>query len=460
MKKILCIFLALVLLLICGCSSDSDKVQPTVALLDEYLENVDSFEGRVREFGVAASYIDAFEDLVISVIYPETQIETLDNAINQWVDETLEKYKAEASKTKGTEIAELSVTYDSYSVNETTLAIKLSGTFFSPSMAHPIDLLKTFNFDITNQKILTLNDILTEDGINALKKLVSTKAEINTEEVDDGILNYFLVTNETLEIILNRGDYLPMSEGSKTISVPFEELGDVFCEAFFYKPPKPEPPPPPAVPQPVAPMPPVNTGGGMIALTFDDGPSAHTERLLNIFATYGGKGTFFVMGSFINGREETLKRIVNEGHQIGNHSWSHRLFTSITDPELTDQIMMTRAKIMEVTGVDCTLVRPPYGGYNDTVRLKGEQLGVTFVNWDIDTLDWKYKNASKIHNHIMKYANNGAIILCHDLHKTTVDAMETAIPKLIESGYQLVTVSELLTSGGQAMVPGMLYYRR
>ena len=460
MKKILCIFLALVLLLMCGCSSDSDKVQPTVALLDEYLENVDSFEGRVREFGVAASYIDAFEDLVISIIYPETQIESLDNAINEWVDETLEKYKAEASKTKGTEIAELSVTYDSYSVNETTLAIKLSGTFFSPSMAHPIDLLKTFNFDITNQKILLINDIINAEAVETLKNLVASKANIDAAAVNEDILNYFLVTKESLEIILNRGEYLPMSEGAKTISVPFTELGDVFCEAFFYKPPKPEPPPPPAVPQPVAPMPPVNTGGGMIALTFDDGPSAHTERLLNIFATYGGKGTFFVMGSFINGREETLKRIVNEGHQIGNHSWSHRLFTSINDAELTDQIMMTRAKIMEVTGVDCTLVRPPYGGYNDTVRFKGEQLGVTFVNWDIDTLDWKYKNASKIHNHIMKYANDGAIILCHDLHKTTVDAMETAIPKLIESGYQLVTVSELLTSGGQAMVPGMLYYRR
>ena len=157
---------------------------------------------------------------------------------------------------------------------------------------------------------------------------------------------------------------------------------------------------------------------------------------------------------------DTIKRIVEDGHEIGGHSWNHKQLTRISDSELNDQLMMTRAKILEVTGYDAKIVRPPYGAYNQNVKAKGEELGITFVNWSIDTLDWKYRNANTVYNHIMKYANDGAIVLCHDLHKTTVDAMEMAIPKLIESGYQLVTVSELLTSTGQPLTPGMLYNRR
>ena len=125
-----------------------------------------------------------------------------------------------------------------------------------------------------------------------------------------------------------------------------------------------------------------------VALTFDDGPSAHTQRLLDIFQKYGGKGTFFVIGNNLDNRQETLKRIANEGHEIGNHSWSHRQFTSIGLGEVKDQIMMTRAKIFDITGVDCTIVRPPYGACNDSIKALGKEIGVSFVNWSVDTLDW------------------------------------------------------------------------
>ena len=195
----------------------------------------------------------------------------------------------------------------------------------------------------------------------------------------------------------------------------------------------------------------------MVALTFDDGPSKHTARLLDLFATHGGKGTFFVVGNLLDGRSEVLQRMAAEGHEIGGHSWNHRQLTKLSTGELTDQLMTTRAKIYEITGVDSTLIRPPYGSYNDQVKSVCKDLGIYMANWSLDTLDWKYKDANVIYNTIMKDVKDGDIILCHDLHGTTVDAMERVIPDLIEKGYQLVTVTELLSYGGKEISPGSVY---
>ena len=198
----------------------------------------------------------------------------------------------------------------------------------------------------------------------------------------------------------------------------------------------------------------------MLALTFDDGPSMNTEKILDILNQYGGKATFFVLGDRVNVRKNTLIRIVNEGHEIGNHSWSHRQLTHLTADEIKDQIMMTRAKIYDVTGKDCLIVRPPYGLCNDVVKEIGRNLGVTFVNWSVDTLDWKTKDAQAIYNEVIKNVSDGALILCHDLYKTTVDAIETVVPQLIDEGYQLVTISQLMEYSDKKIEFGKVYYRQ
>ena len=122
--------------------------------------------------------------------------------------------------------------------------------------------------------------------------------------------------------------------------------------------------------------------------------------------------------------------------------------------------MMTRAKIYNLTGIDSLIVRPPYGACNDDVKSVGKNLGVSFINWSLDTLDWKTKNPTSIYNEIIKNASNGDIILCHDLHKTTVDAMERVIPKLLADGFQLVTVSQLMKYSQNKLLPGEIYYKQ
>ncbi len=198
----------------------------------------------------------------------------------------------------------------------------------------------------------------------------------------------------------------------------------------------------------------------MIALTFDDGPSEHTPRLLDAFAASGGKGTFLIMGDNLDNGAETLKRIYNEGHEIGNHTRTHPCLIELSEEEIIDEIMSTRAKIHQITGHDCCLIRPPYGSTNDTVISVAKRLGIGFVNWSIDTVDWHTKNADAVHNVIMERAEDGGIVLCHDNHGTTVDAMERVIPELVSAGYQLVTVSELMAHSGKPFEAGAIYNKR
>ena len=195
-------------------------------------------------------------------------------------------------------------------------------------------------------------------------------------------------------------------------------------------------------------------GAKYIALTFDDGPGAHTGRLLDILNTYGARGTFFVVGRNIASNPGVLSRMANEGHEIGGHSWSHPQLSTLKEEEISSQIMDTRNKILSVAGVDSVLVRPPYGSVDDTVKGVGADLGCSYINWSVDSLDWSSRNVEAIRCEILSSVKNGSIILCHDIHGTTVDAMEVIIPELQEKGFQFVTVTELLG----ATTPGVVYY--
>lgn len=198
----------------------------------------------------------------------------------------------------------------------------------------------------------------------------------------------------------------------------------------------------------------------MVAITFDDGPSQHTDRLLDILATHGGKATFFLVGGNVDYRPDTVKRITADGHEIGGHGIDHKQLTRLSSDEVMRQLSSPRERMYAITGTDSYLVRPPYGAYNDEVKRIAAGLGIVFVNWSVDTLDWKYRNAETVHNKIMNSAYDGAIILCHDIHKTTVDAMETVIPALIAKGYQLVTVSDLLSINHDSLTAGAVYNRK
>ena len=457
MKRIISMFLCGVLLFFCGCSSKKTPEKVEIDILNEYLNNINKFETTSREFGTTSSLIQMETGMSVCIFYPNTGYVFLDEEIANWIEGLSKKYITEM-KGKTDETSELSVNYNSYLVGESVVSIKMEGTYFSSYMAHPIDIIKTFNADIKKCEFMGIKDIISDNQYKYFEELAILKADV--ENVDEHFFDNLVITKTGIEIILKCGDYFPMSEGSKSVVLKYDEIEGLLVKSFDYKTNKAE-----AVDGDISIIKEtketeIDPSAPMLALTFDDGPSANTERILDVLNQYGGKATFFVLGNRVNVRKNTMIRIVNEGHEIGNHSWSHRQLTHLTSQEIKDQIMMTRAKIYEVTGKDCLIVRPPYGLCNDVVKEIGKNLGVTFVNWSVDTLDWKTKDAQAIYNEVMKSVSDGAIILCHDLYKTTVEAIETVVPKLIDDGYQLVTVSKLLEYSDKNIEFGKVYYRQ
>ena len=195
----------------------------------------------------------------------------------------------------------------------------------------------------------------------------------------------------------------------------------------------------------------------LISLTFDDGPRRHTERLLDILERNNTRATFFVIGNLVEPGRNTIARAAKIGNEIAGHSWTHPNLARLSDQQIAEQIRSTSTAIESVVGFFPHIYRPPFGSINHNVQRVSGELGYSIVNWTVDTLDWHYLNANVVYRTIMNNVKNGDIILLHDIHATTINAMELVIPNLIAKGFKLVTVSELLTYKYGKLEPGIVY---
>jgi peptidoglycan/xylan/chitin deacetylase (PgdA/CDA1 family) len=190
----------------------------------------------------------------------------------------------------------------------------------------------------------------------------------------------------------------------------------------------------------------VHVDGPYIALTFDDGPNATlTPKLLDLLAARHLKATFFVVGQNAADHPEILKRAVREGHEIANHSWSHPNLAKMSDEAVRRELQKTDDAISAAIGKRPTLLRPPYGSI--TAHQKKwihEEFGYRIIIWDVDPLDWKRPGPSVVTARILKETHAGSIVLSHDIHPPTIEAMPATFDQLIKKGFKSVTVTELL----------------
>ena len=192
----------------------------------------------------------------------------------------------------------------------------------------------------------------------------------------------------------------------------------------------------------------------MVALTFDDGPGERTGELLAQLEKYNAHATFFMQGKNIPGKEDFVKKMKEIGCELGNHSYDHPQLTKLSADKIANQIGTTNDLIQQAAGSTATVMRPPYGAINDTVR---SSVGLPMILWSIDTLDWKTRNAQSSIDTVMNDVQDGDVILMHDIHTESIDAALVLIPKLEEAGYQLVTVSEMAKAKGVALQNGEKY---
>ncbi len=195
----------------------------------------------------------------------------------------------------------------------------------------------------------------------------------------------------------------------------------------------------------------------LVAITFDDGPSEYTPKLLDALKKYNVKATFFVLGVRSANKLNILKRINNEGHELASHTYNHYALTNLSNSSIFREINNTDRYIIKAKKKPAFLVRPPYGDFNGRVRNIFYNKGKACIMWSFDTRDWANKNVSYVKNLLVDKTKDGDIVLLHDIHKTTVDGFIAALPILVKKGFKFVTVSELMKLREIKLEKGKVY---
>ena len=326
--------------------------------------------------------------------------------------------------------------------------------------AHPVSLTHFWTFDKKSGEVISL-DNLTEKSEEAIKAIVTAarhdvaqtirqrqQPEANLDEmITKEALSNFTITDDgnTLAWPIGQASLLPSAYGELTIKVPTTAVAKYLQNptaqklANFPKPPEPKPEPKPA---PTAPTP--ANPGKVIALTFDDGPGPYTAHLLDILDQYGAKATFFLIGSKVSGQASVVRSIHARGHQLGNHSWSHPELPKLSVDQIAGEIDRTNDAIRQATGVKPSILRPPYGAANGVVLEQLRARGMSSILWSVDTRDWADRNSQIVCSRAVAGAHPGAVILMHDIHQTSVNAVPCILSALKQQGYSFVTVQGLI----------------
>lgn len=195
-----------------------------------------------------------------------------------------------------------------------------------------------------------------------------------------------------------------------------------------------------------------------VAMTFDDGPHPSlTPKLLDILKERNIKCTFFLVGNLVKVYPAIVRRIIAEGHEIGNHTWTHCSLTSRSDEQIRSELKKSEDAVYEVAGVRPNLMRPPYGAINTRIKdLMFSEFGYSTIMWSVDPQDWRRPGVSVVTSRLVNGAHPGAIMLAHDIHPPTIQAVPAMFDQLLAKGYQFVTVSQLLNMEKAAMPVGVI----
>ena len=402
----------------------------------------------------------------VSIEYPITENEKINRLISESIDKIDRDFQntvllATVFDKPMTETIGYQVTHNTSEALSIVINIKqdMNG-------AHPASMTQFWTFDKKSGEVVGLADF-TEQSDEAAEAIISAakdnisqiikqrqQPEIDLNEIiNKEALSNFIITNNgnSLAWPLGQASLLPSSYGELTITVPISSVSKYLQNPTarkFANIPKPAEKPKPA---PAAPTPTV--ANKTIALTFDDGPGPYTEKLLYILDKYDAKATFFLIGSKVSARANTLRRMQSRGHQLGNHSWSHPELNKVSAEQLASEIDQTNNAIKQIVGTKPNIIRPPYGAFNRAVLEQFRQRGMSAVVWSVDTRDWADRNSEIVCSRAVAGARNGAVILMHDIHQTSVNAVPCILDSLKQQGYSFVTVQNLIGD----MTPGAVY---
>jgi len=394
-----------------------------------------------KEFAVE-TIVENKNNIIAALTYPTTGFTKLDKAIQKYAEESYNAFKMEYSSfyTLAQE-SEFNLDYQYWVTNNQYHNIILTTFISSSDLAHPINEIKTFVYDKSKNKIINVEDFLGKEKLREVLPILKQeliqkyKDCIILETLDSEITGsfqnaQFTISNENLTFHFDPYKVTSGNCGIIKIDIPLSKLGIQFSQPTMQE------------NEIVVTMNErvIDPSRPVVAITFDDGPSKYTQEILSILQKYDANGTFFVLGNKTKAYQDTLQEALNQGNEIGNHSYNHKWLTRLDIEDFREQIDKTQSLIQELTGYTPALLRPTYGSINKKIR---NNTNLKIVLWDVDSLDWKIKDSKKIANRVLKDVEDMDIILFHDTYKRTVESLKIVLQELQKEGYQFVTVSEL-----------------
>jgi len=323
------------------------------------------------------------------------------------------------------------------------------GYFYHSAVSYPVVFAESSVMDTQTGAVLALGDIIDidmkEKVLNLLGEALlayAPQAAPYLYLIDETWLEHIVLCDNGLIVLLPpdiASDNAIWEHGFISVEISYDDLDDAFMlgvELGLREPPR----------------------RPMVALTFDDGPTAYTNMILDMLEAVGGRATFCVLGNRVDNHPETLRRAIALGSEVIGHSWNHPAYTRLNANAIAEQITRTSAAIEAAIGQPPPPIhRAPYGLVNGRVVSVSGELGYSILHWSVDPQDWANRCADWIYDNLMGRVIDGAIVLLHDIHTTTMEAMERVIPRLIEEGFQLVTASEIIEYFYGELVPGETY---
>lgn len=386
-----------------------------------------------------------------SIAYPVTNIKDIDQVINNWTkdqeskfQQLIESLETKEDHTSGLHHLDIEATL--YKVNQHLYSVLFTGKQQLKD-EQVIHFTEIFTFDLNNEKTLSLSDVF-EINDSFIEEIIRTAALLENEPAVDANLlkealtddnkQEWLMQQEEVSLFFNDkeiGDY----EGNIEVTIPFVKIHDAIKDHYYnamiteemqleidHQPRQLDP------------------NGKYVALTFDDGPEEKvTPRVLDTLSEFGVKATFYMLGKNAHAHPEIAKRVADEGHEVANHSITHANLNTLSTDKIIEEITLSQQQIEDATGIRTETFRPPYGEYNHLVLEQAKMTDQIISMWTIDTLDWSNRSPSAILEKV-KRTTPGDIILMHDIHETTADALPVVLNYLQQEGFEFVTVMELI----------------
>lgn len=395
-------------------------------------------------------------DYAIGIAYPLINEKT-DKTIKKDTEKMLEEFKKEIKQYKTLKNENRAVYTADFSITKNSdnyVSIVYSVNRINPSREISDTQYRTKVYDIASGKEISYDDIFTENYASIISNQIISIFESRADVVNETSTNLFkkntgpnaenfknfAFSDGFLTLYFGAGQIFPSDIGAVTADIPLSKLySDMKINVTGYTPPLYDPDKP------------------MVALTFDDGPyKPSSSIILDTLEKTGSRVTFFILGERVATEKETILRGDSLGCEYGNHTWSHADLSKATVEEINEQIQKTDDALMSVIGKESKLLRAPYAAVNDTVS---QTVSKPFIGWSIDTEDWKNKDSQSITDMVLENISDGDIVLMHDLYKSTANAAVEIINTLIDRGFQIVTVSELMEAREINMTAGKVYYR-